>query len=57
MVRDSHPVSVAAKVAKYLPRPAEGRLGIDDPILSMKTAQQLTELLRVSQPGTRSGAA
>ena len=47
MVGDGHARGVTAKVAEYLPRGAESRLGIDHPILPVEAAQQLAELTRI----------
>ena len=56
MVGNSHPLGVAAEIPKHLPWPAESRLGIDHPILSMEAAQKFAERFLIGQRGGRSGA-
>ena len=57
MVGNSHAVSVTAEIPKHLPRTAESRLGIDDPILSMEAAQKFAEPVLIGQRSGSSGAA
>jgi len=57
MIRDGDSMGVAAKITQYLLRTAESLLGIDDPVLTMQSANQLSELPRTRparQPGLRS---
>jgi hypothetical protein len=42
-VRDGDPVGVAAEIGQHLLRPAEGRLGIDDPFNPAELAQPAGE--------------
>src|SRR3954447_26079073 len=57
MIRDGNAVSVAAEIAQHLQRSAEGRLGVDDPVLAAQTAYQLGKLLGLAEDGRRSGMA
>ena len=56
MIGDGHAMGVAAQVAENLPGPAEGRLGIDHPVLTVEAAQQFAELLLIGQRGRGSRA-
>jgi hypothetical protein len=40
MVGDGYPVGIAAEVAEHLCRPAESRLGMDDPVVAVECAQE-----------------
>jgi len=45
MVGDSNAVGVACQVMQHMLGAAEGRLGIDDPVLPIKRAQEEGEVL------------
>src|SRR6516165_4762576 len=45
MVANRHPAHVSTKVAQYLRRSAESRLGIDYPVLPKQRSQERRELL------------
>src|SRR5215472_18566413 len=53
MIGNGHAMGVAAQIAQHLHRTAKGRLGVDDPILTVQAAQQLRELSRISERGRR----
>lgn len=57
MIRDGNAVSVPAKIAQYLLRSAEGRLGIDNPVLAAQTSHQLGKLLAFAKYGSGSSVA
>ena len=57
MIRDGHAMGIAAEITQHLYGPAEGGLGVDDPIVAMQSSQKFSELLRVGQSGCRAGAA
>src|SRR4051812_44473660 len=57
MIRDANAVRVAAKIPQYLQRAAEGRLGVDNPVLTAQTAHQLGKLLAFAEYGRGSGLA
>jgi hypothetical protein len=40
VVGDRHPVGVSAEVSEHLGRPAEGRLGVDDPVGPVERSQK-----------------
>ena len=48
---------VTAEVAQHLQRAAEGRLGVDNPVLAAQTAYQFGELLGLAEDGRGSGVA
>ncbi len=54
MIRDGDAVRVAAKIPQYLQRAAEGRLGVDNPVLTAQTAHQLSKLLAFAEYGSGS---
>ena len=57
MIGDGHAMGVAAEIAQHLQRTAEGWLGVDHPVVAMQAAEELCELLRISEsgmPGRRS---
>ena len=56
MIGDGHAMGVAAEIAQHLHRTAEGRLGINDPVVAMQAAEQFGELLRIGESGGRAGA-
>ena len=47
MVRDGHAMRVASQIVQHLIRPAEWRLGIDDPVLAEQLSKEPAEGLRV----------
>src|SRR5579863_3942568 len=57
MIRNSNAMRVAAQIAQDLSGAAEGRLGVNHPVLPMQPPQQLAELLRISQEAGGPGAA
>jgi hypothetical protein len=56
MIGNGHAAGVTAQVAENLARATESRLGINDPVLSVQTAQKFAELFFTSQTGRRPGA-
>ena len=50
-------MGVAAEIAQHLHGSAEGGLGIDNPVMSVQTAQESSELLGIGESDCRSGAA
>ena len=49
VIGDGNAMGVAAEIAKNVLRPAEGRFGINDPILAEQSAQECGEPFRISQ--------
>ena len=49
MIGDGDAVGVAAEIAQHLAGSAESRLGVDDPVLAMQTAEELGELFRFAE--------
>src|ERR1700722_8792340 len=47
MVRDGNAMGVASQIMQHMLGPAEGRLGIDDPVLTIERAQEDGESLLV----------
>ena len=56
VVGDGDTVSVAPEVTDHLLRPAEGGLGIDDPVLAKQRSEKRREALWLFQVLDRSGA-
>jgi len=56
VVGDGDTVSVAPEVTDHLLRPAEGGLGIDDPVLAKQRSEKGREALSLSEVLDRSGA-
>ena len=50
VIGDGDAMGVAAQITQHLRGPAQGLLGIDHPVLSMRCAQQPCELLRICKP-------
>ena len=53
LVRESDPVGVAAEILEDLLGPAEGRLGIDDPILPVQLVLGISSPLHVLTDGEK----
>ena len=47
MVRDGNAMGAASQIMQHMLGPAEGRLGIDDPVLAIERAQEDGEALLV----------
>ena len=54
MVGDGNPVRVARKIMQHVFRPAEGRLGVDNPVLAEQLAQELRKR-SAARPGLSAG--
>ena len=57
VVRDRNPVGVSCQVVENVARPAEGRLGVNDPVLLMERAYERAKCLFLSQTFQRAGQA
>ncbi len=53
MVGDGDAVCVASEILKQMFRPAEGRLGVYDPVLAVELTQEATELRGLSKLSER----
>lgn len=53
MIGDGYAMCVATEVPQYLGWAAKRRLCIDNPVLLVQSAQELGELLRIGQDGSR----
>ena len=51
MIGNGYPMGVAAQIAQHVQGTTKGWLGIDHPVLAMQAANQLSELLLISQRG------
>src|SRR6266700_4089438 len=57
VIGNGDPVRISAEIAQDRLRSAEGRFGIDHPVLTVQPAKQSTKLFWISQRGSWSGAA
>ena len=53
MVGDGNAVSVASQVVEDMFCPAEGRLGVDDPLLTEELMEETTEAIGLSEADER----
>ena len=51
MIGNGHAMGVAAEIAQHLHGPAEGRLGIDDPVVAVQATEEFCELLWIGESG------
>lgn len=49
VIGDRDPMGVAAEIANHLPRAAESRPDVHDPVMFVQRAQELSELLGIRQ--------
>lgn len=57
VIGNGDPVRIPAEIAQDFQRSAEGRLGVDHPVLTVHPAKKLAKLFWISQRGRRAGAA
>ena len=53
VIGNRHAMGVAAEIAQHLQGTTESGLGIDHPVVTMETAEQFCELLRVGESRSR----